>query len=169
MSRGKSPIVKADTKKRLEKYYVSQFPIMEVWRSADSIRNRYDSWHRERASEIANAIKSQINHPNKAVAVSAKFLDTFMYQLMKHEWARPLWPALHLPLDARVFKALREMKEPTLKPAIHLLNGSPYILTYEQHQKIQETLLALLQTLAKDRTTDKVSLTSRIELNLLWL
>src|SRR5688500_15296660 len=54
--------------------------------------------------------KLLLNQNRKALkkeTVAAKFLDTFLYQLMKFEEYRKLWPQLHLIIDDRILKKLR--------------------------------------------------------------
>jgi hypothetical protein len=142
--------------------------MVEVWTSAGSLVKNYDGWHQARVEEMAQALLKKVNRPNNAASVGAKFLNTFMHQLMKYEWARPLWPALHLPLDARVFKSLRIQSFPALASVRPLLRRSPYILSYAQHLEVQEALSVLARELNM-RIEAEFRIRSRIELNLLWI
>ena len=92
-----------------------------------------------------------------------------MHQLMKYEPCRPLRPELHLPLDARVFLALRNSKMGSVKAIEKHLFESPYRLEYRIHQEIQDTLRDLVNEMnARPKCGYRIS--SRIELNLLlWV
>lgn len=87
-----NPVVKGATEKRLETYFVERFPIAEVWKTPTKVACRFDDWHAERSREIARAIESYVKKENGRVpeAVGAKFLDTFMYQLMKRNYGNSL-------------------------------------------------------------------------------
>lgn len=167
MSRGKSPVVKQGTKIIVENYFAEIFPMGEVWSSADDIASRYDDWHRERVEEFAREIKHQVPHGNRK-SVAAKFLNTFMHQLMKYEPARPLFDSLHLPLDARVFAAFRRERSPALASIRDHLSKSPYALEYEAHEQIQDALTSFIDELNR-RPGAEFAIRSRIELNWLWL
>jgi len=168
MSRGKRPVVSGGTKAEVEKYFVGQFPLQAIWASAAPIAKNFEQWHRARTTEIAQVITSKVQSNNTPMCVAAKFLNTFLHQLMKYEKARPLVPFLHLPLDARVFSKLRRFKSSSLSGVQGFLTGSPYALEYEAHIQIQQALLALVAELNK-RPRVGFRLCSRIELNWLWL
>jgi hypothetical protein len=168
MSRGKRPVVSGGTKAEVEKYFVGQFPLEAIWTSVTPIAKNFEQWHQTRAAEIAQVITSKIRSKNTPMCVAAKFLNTFLHQLIKYEEARPLLPLLHLPLDARVFSKLRRFKFSSLSRAQGFLTGSPYALQYEAHIKIQKALLALVAEL-NERPGVEFKLSSRIELNWLWL
>src|SRR3989338_9449687 len=110
MSRGKSPIVSSGTKAKLEAYFVKRLPLHEVWTSAESVAEKYDAWHQAQVKGISRAIAANVQSDNFPMSVAAKFLNTFMHQLTKYEEARILVPRLHLPLDVRVFSALRRIE-----------------------------------------------------------
>lgn len=168
MSRGKSPVVKQGTKSIVENYFAEAFPMGEVWSSAHDIAGRYDDWHRERLAEIEEAIAKQVWAGNQPMSVAAKFLNTFMHQLMKYEPARPLFVALHLPLDSRVFAALRRERLPALSHIRNQLSESPYALRYDAHEQIQDVLTRFIDELNR-RPGAEFAIRSRIELNWLWL
>lgn len=168
MSRGMKPVVSQGTKLSLEDYFREVFPIQEVWSSAASIGHQYDTWHRDRVDEIGSHIDSLVSPHNIPASVAAKFLNTFMHQLMKYEQARPLFPYLHLPLDARVFTKLSRIKSQSLESFRELLRRSPYSIPYAHHEEIQIGLLRFIEELnARPRVGFRV--VSRIELNFLWL
>lgn len=168
MSRGKRPIVLKGTKARLEAYFGKQFPLAEIWKGALNIRG-YERWHRRRVADIAKCLAGNVRRPNKPESVAAKFLNTFMHQLMKYAECRALLPALHLPLDTRVFMELSSLASETLKSIRSLLTeSSPYRLPYPRHIEVQRALKRLIA--AFNRQPDaEFQIRSRVELNsLLW-
>lgn len=167
MSRGKKPVVAKGTKAELERYFTSDFPINQVWSSASELASTYEHWHKDRTNEIAAAIQAHVSSHNTPEGVAAKFLNTFMHQLMKYEPCRSLQPALHLPLDARVFSVLSRLESPALKAVHALFSLSPYSLSYSDHQTIQQALLAFMGELNL-RPDAEFTVQSRIELNWLW-
>jgi len=168
MSRGTKPVVAKGTKKALEEYFTVDFPLPLVWRQSSEIAIQFDQWHTTRVDEIARAIQSLVSRHNEPRSVAAKFLNTFMHQLMKYEPCRPLLPVLHLPLDARVFATLSKLHTQSLAPVQNLLSCSPYSLPYEDHIQVQRALLAFVNELnARPKTEFKIH--SRIELNWLWV
>lgn len=168
MSRGKKPVVSKGTKAMLEKHLVERFPIGEVWSSARNIAPRYEAWHRIRVEEIAGAIGQNVAPHNVPMSVAAKFLNTFMHQLIKYEEARPLLSALHLPLDARVFAKLIRVKSLALCQVSNLFRLSPYSLKYEAHLQIQQAFFGFIAELNTRQDVEFV-IRSRIELNWLWI
>jgi hypothetical protein len=168
MSRGKKPVVRKDTKKALENYFCKNFPMEEVWGSAkNNLADTYDKWHRKRVEEISDAIGPYVSSHNQPLSVSAKFLNTFMHQLMKYEPTRPLFSKLHLPLDSRVFSKFRIIQSSALK-RLTFFNQSPYAISYDLHGQIQKTLWEFIDEL-NARPDAEFSISSRIELNWLWL
>ena len=167
MSRGKKPVVAKGTKAELESYFAREFPLQNVWSSAPALASAYENWHEDRTNEIAIAIQDHVSSPNR-VGVAAKFLDTFMHQLMKYEPCRPLLPALHLPLDARVFSVLSRLRSPALNTVRTHFLSSPYSLPYSEHQVIQKALFAFMDELNL-RPEAEFTVMFRIELNWLWI
>lgn len=167
MSRGTKPVVRKGTKFALEKYYVQKFPLNQVLSSLNHV-TVFDQWHKARTNEIAIALKRYIPEYNNSAGVSAKFLNTFMHQLMKYKQYQVLWPVLHLPLDAKVFNKLKQIKYKSLDHVQPLFSYSPYHLSYSRYLNIQQALEGLLQEL-NNRRGAEFKLTSRIELNFLWL
>lgn len=167
MSRGKRPVVRKGTKDLLEDYFTQQFPIEDVWSYAPRIAKSFAQWHSTRTSDIARVIARKVASRNQPKGVAAKFLNTFMYQLMKYEQARALYPMLHLPLDARVFSQLRRIRSQALGSVADLLAKSPYSLNYPSHIKVQNALRALLAEL-NARPGAEFQVRATIELNLLW-
>lgn len=168
MSRGNAPVVLKGTKAALEDFFALRFPLRDVWLSSSQVADRYEDWHYTRTEEIAKALEGSISKRTNPMAVAAKFLNTYMHQLMKYEPCRSLWPKLHLPLDARVFAALARLRSPSLSAVESLFAGSPYLLPYVAHLDIQRALWNLVQELnARPRAEFKIG--SRIELNWLWI
>jgi hypothetical protein len=114
MGMGKNPVIIKGMKAALESYFRDKFPIAEVWNTASTIAKNYDAWHKARVNEIVKHTKPHISAPYVPESVAAKFLNTFMYQLMKHQEARALFPCLYLPLDSRVFSRLRQLRPHSL-------------------------------------------------------
>ena len=168
MSRGIKPIVAQHTKKEVEAYFVTNFPINDIWDSKSRALRDFDAWHAEQVHALAAKIKSKVLYGNQPSAVAAKFINTFLHQLTKYETARPLVPLLHVPLDSRVFAKLRTLKSPALISFKAELKGSPYKLEYIRHQEIQQALLLVLSELNK-RKGAIYKFSTRIELNWLWL
>jgi hypothetical protein len=168
MSRGTKPVVCGGTKALLEEYFVNYFPLREVWLHSDRLASVYDRWHQARIEEIVGTLGTNVSPHNDPSAVAAKFLNTFMHQLMKYEPCRPLWPALHLPLDTRVFSALSKLQYKALCSVQSLFAESPYRLTLPAYRRVQRALQALVKEL-NDRSAVDVRFSSRIELNWLWL
>jgi hypothetical protein len=164
-------VLKKGTKKAVEEHFVEKFPLKTVWEDAPRVAHRFDRWHKKRVQELSSTLntgKRVKNKSDRGEAVAAKFLNTFLHQLMKYEPCRPLYKALHLPLDRRIFDALRSMKSPALEPIIAVLRRPPYSISYAQYIQVQEALSKLVDSL-NDRRGVKYKLTSRIELNLLWV
>jgi hypothetical protein len=168
MSRGKKPVVSEGTKAALEIYFRDGFPMDSVWNSARMIAANYETWHMSRVNEIAAHIATNVSTHNVAASVASKFLNTFMHQLMKYENARALFACLHLPLDARVFAKLLRIRTPILTPLRDTFSRSPYSLPYEQQLLVQGALWHFITEL-NARPGAEFQLTSRIELNRLWL
>ena len=168
MSRSKKPVVAAGTKATLEDYFRDHFPIESIWDDATKISRDYDNWHHARVSDIATHIRVHISSHNDPSSVAAKFLNTFMHQLMKYEAARPLFPFLHLPLDARVFTQLKRIASPSITPHKNIFSQSPYSVPYANHLVVQEALWQFIREL-NARANVEFQLSSRIELNWLWL
>jgi hypothetical protein len=167
-------IVKAGTKKAVEKHFVRDFPIEEIWDKAGQISRRFDRWHQKRVHELGGRIRRRGLVKKKSdlgEALAAKFLNTYMHQLMKYEHCRLLWDELHLPLDKRILVALgrlqRGMKSSALKRIATILRKPPYSLTYREYIDVQHALADFINEL-NGRTRCQIKLRSRIELNLLW-
>lgn len=168
MSRGTKPVVTKGTKASLESYFRDTFPIRSVWSAAERIATHYEEWHATRVREIASHIAQNVSPHNDPESVAAKFLNTFMHQLMKYEFSRPLFSHLHLPLDRRVFKKLLDIQAPALTQFQGEFRKSPYSLPYGTHVAIQQCLWNLIEVL-NDRRGAEITFTSRIQLNSLWL
>jgi hypothetical protein len=160
-------VVDGNTKCAVEGYFVKDFPIRDLWQGAHEISGRFDDWHKERTYGLRECIGLQ-KATDKREAVAAKFLDTFLHQLMKYEKFRPLYPKLHLPLDRIVFNALWRCECPVLNPVRDVLQKPPYEITYVQYTQVQDALAQLVLGLNR-RTGCDYKLQGRIDLNaLLW-
>jgi len=168
MSRGKRPVVLKGTKALVESYFIRQFPMAEMWEDANRIAKTFEDWHRGQSQAIAGTIKCSVPDYHDPVAVSTKFLNTFLHQLMKYEPCRLLWRSLHLPLDQRVFKALRRLRPESLSFVQQYFSQSPYALRYDTYCSIQQCLAQYVNEL-NCRPGTEFRLTSRIELNWLWI
>ena len=162
-----NPIVKKGTKKAIECYFTSQFPMEQIWDDAATVASTYDQWHEERTGEIAKEVELfKKGESYKSKVIAAKFLNTFMHQLMKFHKCRPLFEFLHLPLDRRVFNALRsrELSFPTKQDILPIIRKAPYTISYSEYLRIQVALWSVVETINEQRN-QTVDLTSRIELN----
>jgi hypothetical protein len=142
--------------------------MFRVWNPSRDLIKNYDKWHRETTHKCSVAIRQQIVDGRQPMSVAAKLLDTFMHQLMKYEPCRPLWNALHLPLDRRVFSALIRLRSPSLAGVRQYFDLSPYDLKYSAHMEIQSRLWGLVKEL-NSRPSAEFCIGSRIELNWLWI
>ena len=105
------------------------------------------------------------------VKAGTKFLNTFMHQLMKYKRAHPLWQKLHLPLDSRVFQSFRHISvtSPAIREIITCIGEkTAYSISRKDYKFIQENLLKYIKEL-NSRPGSEFKVTSRIELNYLWL
>jgi hypothetical protein len=168
MSRGKRPVVFGGTKAQVERYFVVQFPLAHVWDKPREIAQTFDTWHQEQSHAIAKQIEQLVASYHNSIAVGTKFLNTFLHQLMKYEPCRVLWKCLHLPLDSRVFQALAKLQPTSLSAIRHYFLQSPYTLDYTGYITIRKALNSYLDEL-NSRPGNGMRLTSRIELNWLWI
>ena len=168
--------VRAGTKKDLEDFFATEFPMSELRDNAIGVASSYDNWHSQRVTAIGEFLerKSHLRNPHndKSIVVAAKFLDTFMHQLMKYEWARPLWKQLHLPLDSIVLTAFRGMRSEESPAAAKIKScvgtRTAYSISYKEYQYVQDTLWEFVEEL-NGRPGVEFQVQSRIELNYLWL
>lgn len=98
----------------------------------------------------------------KEETVAAKFLDTFLYQLMKFEEYRNLWPKLHLIIDDRILKKLKQLKDEDLLQFLKSFPKSAYEADYSQYLGLQEKIQQFLEYTNSDFFRNK------IDLNFLW-
>jgi hypothetical protein len=172
MSRGKKPVVRAGTKRAIEEYFTTLFPLADIWQHTEAVARRYDQWHNEQTRILGRFLTTQsclASPENDVFAVAAKFLNTFMHQLMKYERFRPLWQHLHLPLDARVFESVNHVDGAaglSLRKAIG--SRRAYALSPKQYAQVQAGLWGLVEEL-NSRPGQQFEIRSRIELNFLWL
>lgn len=168
-----SGVVCGGIKKRVEEYFIDCFPVEDVSTNAIRIAKKFDQWHEKRVRELADHIKRFIrkNKNCSSHAIAAKFLNLFLYQLQKHEPFRPLWKRLHLPLDRQILMQLEGLKiEPgsiALAKLEKNLHKRAYKLRYAEYKQIQDILFEYLDELNK-KSRSEPSLSSRVQLNLLW-
>ena len=164
-------LVTKGAKKKLATYFVKKFPMIDVWGNAETTARRFEEWHRERVEEISAVIDGyKSKKAYRTDALAAKFLNTFLHQLMKFKKCRPLWPQLHLPLDGIVFCEIKALARSSaaLADIAYLVDGSPYSLGDADYKSIQDALLKYIDELNRKKTLP-YRLTSRIEFNfLLW-
>ena len=167
-------IVKAGTKKAVEEFFVETFRLEVIWDQAPKLALSFEDWHTTEVTALGQYLESRKlikRKQDRGEAVAAKFLNTYLYQLMKYEACRPLWKHLHLPLDKRVFVALgslnRNMNSHALSQVSDTLNKPPYSITLSEYQRVQRALFGLINEL-NNRPRREVKIKSRIELNLLW-
>ncbi len=159
-------IVIGGTKAGLEEYFTGpEFPIEELWDGTSIAYTDYEKWHKEQTQNISEhvVVKTE-KKPYVSVAVSAKFLNTFMHQLMKYEKFRGLYERLHLPLDSRVIKH-KDIKEICKK--LGIMNA--YTIDYDTYKDAQESIKGVLENYKKELEATGIKLRSRIDLNaILW-
>jgi hypothetical protein len=167
-------IVRAGTKKAVEEFFVQRFPLEEIWDDSPKLALNFDNWHAEEVTSLGRYLNNRKlikRKQDRSEAVAAKFLNTYLYQLMKYDACRPLWKQLHLPLDKRVLVALgslkRQMKSHALSQVSDALNKPPYSITLSEYKDVQRALFGLISEL-NNRPRSEVKMKSRIELNLLW-
>jgi len=170
-----SQIVIAGTKAALSEYFEENFPIEELW--DQKLLKDFDSWHQNRVEEISKTVTEKYmgNKKNNPDAISAKFLNTFMHQLMKYEKFRYLYEKLHLPLDRKVFEALSRNLCGKVPGSLQILARKyvtqAYSIDYDQYRKIQKELESLWKSYNENEPLSKeCKLKARIELNcVLWI
>jgi hypothetical protein len=159
-------IVVAGTKAELEKYFTGpEFPIEELWDGTSIAYIDYEKWHKGQTQNISKHVVVKTDKkPYVPVAVSAKFLNTFMHQLMKYEKFRGFYELLHLPLDSRVIKH-KDIK----KKCEELKITNAYTIDYDTYKNVQEGLKKLLEDYTEQLESAGIKLRSRIDLNaVLW-
>lgn len=170
-------IVISGTKKDLEKYFEENF--QKLWDKKFKTQQAYDGWHKRWTEKIAKEVirSKHGNKKNNNDAISAKFLDTFMHQLIKCERFRYLHKYLHLPLDGQVFKKLAQeldgIENPQslkkLQDIAQEYKNHAYRLDYKVYQEIQKKLDVLKKYLNNVLKSKGMKLKSRVDLNcILW-
>jgi hypothetical protein len=171
-------IVRGGTKKELSKYFQECPNINELWNKMKL--KKYDEWHRKTTIAMSRKLKKEYyNKSKESDAISAKFLNTFMHQLMKYERFRYLYEKLHLPLDGQVFRQLSK-KAIVIQKGIEIpitdelqeiaKNNKAYKINYKQYMQIQDLLLEELIPEFKKHLPKRCQLESRIDLNaFLWI
>ena len=172
MMRGEKHVLKKGAKQATERFFRDRFPMRSLWDDPLGVADDYERWHRRICCDLADVLGTFMGAKhNKPETVAAKLLDTFMHQLMKTSRFRVLWPKLHLPLDSRVFAALRRRRvdfDGKAQIVEILREGWPYSINRDQYDRIQESLQGLLAQMPS-YPSDGLQWSSRIELNWLWI
>ncbi len=170
MTRGKNPPLvgsgNVTVKKRIESYFRRLFPINDIWTSRIS---DYDRWHEEQTTKMGNFLRRHnlIGPGRCSSGIAAKFLNTYMHQLMKYEQARYLYEDIHLPLDQKIFTRLSRVRANSLEQIEQRLKQSPYTFNYPAYMEVQIALKHLVDEL-NHRANAEFVFNSRVELNWLW-
>ena len=112
-----------------------------------------------------------MSRDNKEWALGAKFIDTFMHQMMKYPDFKQLYHSLYLPLDRAIIPPLRKSFSEFLgsdfdKRINALLKPETiYQTTEENYYAIQDELRILAAEIGKKIGRPNMA---RIELNVLW-
>src|ERR1700693_714408 len=80
-------IVKAGTKKAVEEFFVQTFPLEEIWDQAPKLALSFEDWHTKEVTDLGHYLTNRNlvkRKQDKGEAVAAKFLNTYLYQLMKY-------------------------------------------------------------------------------------
>jgi hypothetical protein len=167
-------IVRIGTKRAVEDFFVETFPLELISRHSSQIAGNFEEWHSAQVRKLAQYLEHQKlikGRQNRCDAVAAKFLNTYMFQLMKYEFCRPLRKHLHLPLDRRILKALASLRRQTKSRALStvrdIFDRPPYAMNPQEYERVQQALLNFIHEL-NHRPRCNVKVKSRIELNLLW-
>jgi len=165
-----NPIVKAGTKKILEEYFIgTDFPFEELWDGKSCAYSDYDKWHEEQTKAISKkVVKTNLRDQEyEARVVSAKFLNTFMHQLVKYEDFRGLYEHLHLTLDSGVHKEICENSRDV--EIQKMKQENTYKISYATYMCIQKDAWNLLNDYNQKFKDTGIKLRSRIDLNaILW-
>lgn len=161
---GHMNMVDAGTKAELETLFVDTFPVEDLWNGKSvASYTEYDRWHKEQTQNISkHVVENKLKKKQySADAVSAKFLNTFMHQLMKYGEFRGLYKYLHLPLDSKVLSLLNKK--------LNRSNECAYTMDYQTYADIQKELLKVLEKYNKELEGTGIELRSRIDINaILW-
>lgn len=144
-------IVKAGTKKAVEDFFVETFPLEAMSSHAHRIARSFEEWHSDQVRKLGRQLdrrKLIKGRQNRCEAVAAKFLNTYMFQLMKYNFCRPLWNRLHLPLDRRILAALASLRRQTKSRALStvrdVFHRPPYSITPREYERVQQALLSFI-------------------------
>lgn len=173
----RSPLINngnVTTKRLIETFFVNDFGLEDL-PTEHATQEDFDNWHWERVRGLAHQLMEngrRGNPDNNIEAISAKFVNTFFHQLMKYDDFRYLWDFLHLPLDRRVFAELKKRNfkyQNSINGIIKIIRcKSPYEINKKDYNDIQKSLWSLTEEMNKRDEWGR-KLTSRIELNLLWV
>jgi hypothetical protein len=156
MSMFKTGIVIARNKQQVSDFFVSDvFFVPEV--------EAFKSHHGKLCDRLSQKINLNIGRTElKRVTVAAKFIDTFLYHLMKFEEYRKLWTVLHLIVDSRLIRKLKKYGDKSLIAFLKNYPNSPYEASYSQYLELQDYLDEYIRGL------NSPFIKNKIELNFLW-
>jgi len=173
MAGGRGPLV-GQIKKRTIEFFLKQ--TFEDFKSGRPRPSRYRAWHEKLSNRFANGLQDgslgvQVRKKKSPFAIGAKFVDTFIHQLIRYPEYSKLYPAIYLPLDRKVTPHLRKnLTANDLLPRggrlSKCLNADKiYELEREDYYFIQAQLSELTQRIAIKIGRPNMA---RIELNILW-
>lgn len=149
-------IVLAGTKQRVSDFFTSKnFYVPN--------NQTFEGDHKKICLRLSKKIHLNPNRENlNNVIVAAKFVDTFLYQLMKFEEYRSLWSDLNLIIDQRIMPRLKGIADVNLLKILKNYPKNPYEATYDQYLQLQKELKQFITRL------DSKFIRDRIQLNFLW-
>lgn len=171
MSGGRRPLLKAKAKVCVETFFAGDFRLGDLLANKLRSQQCFDRGHWDRVERLAGRLAEfNATRENQPSAISAKLVNTFFHQLMKYEDFRYLWRFLHLPLDGQIFSELVKKKWDFKNKASisEIIRKPPYTINEEEYHSVQTSLWSLVKWI-NDTCLWNRQLTSRIELNLLWI
>ena len=141
-------------------------PLTRIW--SQGIRD-YDRWHKRQTIALAEHLLEHEHIPEDRHedGIAAKFLNTYMHQLMKYGAPRYLYTRLHLTLDQKILDHLKRMRWPEAAAINNLLKKSPYKMAYSEYAKIQSAIAGFIEG-KNTQLPRRMTIDSRVELNWLW-
>lgn len=128
-------------------------------------KNNFTQMHSLICDELSKKIESKLNKKRKKLqkkTIAAKFLDAFLYQLLKFEEYQYLRPKLNLIIDTTILPKIRKYNFKKLQQALENYPTSAYEATYEQYQKLQVSISSFINDI------NNRFIKNKIDLNYLW-
>lgn len=165
MNRGKNPVIKGAIKDELLAHFKTK--VADKVMSDVPGPERYVLWHKKLCRSLESVFHGRLGDERKLFPITAKFIDTFMHQMMKYEDYRDLYGVIFLPLDGIVTPKLKKMfKEEGLMD-----NGLDTFFELGPY-KIDDGVYYLVQEKLNDLATQVGARIGksifRIDLNVLW-